>query len=130
MIALKVGLLSFLNSGANNVQSHVRQPLYHPDWNSRAWECFCGLLSPELPAFVKIDNTTNGTIGSCDDCDTDELFTSVSFDDKHDTATTTADYPAFDRYGANTLRDNSAIQPAALPDRVAPVAQQCCAVHR
>ncbi|KAF8590818.1 hypothetical protein K439DRAFT_1611741 [Ramaria rubella] len=99
----------------------------------QAWECFCGLLSPELPAFVKIDNTTNGTIGSCDDCglyDTDELFTSVSFDDKHDTATTTADYPAFDRYGANTLRDNSAIQPAALPDRVAPVARRRRAVHR
>ncbi|KAF8584864.1 hypothetical protein K439DRAFT_1616359 [Ramaria rubella] len=111
MIALKVGLLSFLNSGANDVQSHVRWPLYHPDWHSRAWECFCGLLSPEIPAFVQINNTTNGTIGSCDDCG---LY----------------DYPVFDRYGANTLKDNSVIQPAALPDQVAPVARWRHAVHR
>ncbi|KAF8583906.1 hypothetical protein K439DRAFT_1617116 [Ramaria rubella] len=75
----------------------------------QAWECFCGLLSPELPAFVKIDNMTDGTIGSCDDCglyDTDELFTLVSFDDKNDTATTTADYPVFDRYGETTQQSS------------------------
>ncbi|KAF8584859.1 hypothetical protein K439DRAFT_1616354 [Ramaria rubella] len=84
------------------------------EYNERccqAWECFCGLLSPELPAFVKINNTTDGTIGSCNDC---RLY----------------DYPVFDCYGANTLRDNSAIQPASLPDQVAPVAWWHRAVHR
>ncbi|KAF8580722.1 hypothetical protein K439DRAFT_1636800 [Ramaria rubella] len=34
---------------------------------------------------------------------TNVVYMVVSFDDKHDTATTTADYPAFDRYGGNQL---------------------------
>lgn len=34
----------------------------------QAWECWCGLLSPDFPIFLEIFNTRDGAIGFCDEC--------------------------------------------------------------
>jgi hypothetical protein len=42
-----------------------------PGFNARrrqAYECWCGLLSPEVPVFLELQKTRHGTFGECHEC--------------------------------------------------------------
>ncbi|KAF8580242.1 hypothetical protein K439DRAFT_1619952 [Ramaria rubella] len=47
----------------------------------QAFECWCGLLSPDTPMFVELRKTAHGSFASCDECGLN------------------SDYPAFDKHG-------------------------------
>ncbi|KAF8576789.1 hypothetical protein K439DRAFT_1622601 [Ramaria rubella] len=46
----------------------------------QVFECWCGLLSPDVPVFIAIRTTTHGLYASCDKCGLN-------------------DYPSFDKHG-------------------------------
>ncbi|KAF8573964.1 hypothetical protein K439DRAFT_1624692 [Ramaria rubella] len=59
----------------------------------QAFECWCGLLSPDTPMFVELRKTAHGSYASCDECGLN-----FSLDEKFQTTSMTADYPAFDKH--------------------------------
>ncbi|KAF8573301.1 hypothetical protein K439DRAFT_1643100 [Ramaria rubella] len=75
----------------------------------QAFECWCGLLSPETPTFLRLQNMKEqGAFAFCAECGLN-----VSLDEKYQTATMAADYPPFEEYGATmpaTLPSNAAVQ--------------------
>ncbi|KAF8588891.1 hypothetical protein K439DRAFT_1613230 [Ramaria rubella] len=75
----------FINpAGISKYNEHRRQ----------AFECWCGLLSPDTPMFVELRKTAHGSYASCDECGLN-----FSLDEKFQTTSMTADFPAFDKHG-------------------------------
>ncbi|KAF8584575.1 hypothetical protein K439DRAFT_1616563 [Ramaria rubella] len=71
----------------------------------QAFECWCDLLSPDTPMFVELRKTAHGSYASCDECGLN-----FSLNEKFQTTSMTADYPAFDKHG-----HESTTMPASSP---------------